>query len=276
MSQTMAARENNLGVSLGDARPHPAAEARTCSRHRSVRTIAPDGGRSVSPNLPHADRWAPPPVRNLILGRLRPIEVRRLEPHLELVRLQAGQVLAEPGTALQRVWFPATCVLSLYVLMGGGDTATVGLIGREGTAGYAAAFGGRRSHARLVVQVPGDALVLPARVVLATLASSATFRQSMLQYAEALHAQALQLAACSALHGAEERLASLLLSLDDRIEPGIVLPLTYGTLHPATRRIQPRPTWRSTPAGSPGTASTSSPPSFPEQIAAAQRSRGPE
>ena len=168
--------------------------------------------------------------RNRLLASLSPGEFKRLEPHLAVAHLSVGETLRDFVAPPKGIWFPETCVVSLVVLMTGGGTAVVGMTGCEGVAAYSPAECGHFVLAREVVQVAGEALFLPARVVQAEFDASSGLRQLMLCHAEALHEQVMQLAACNALHVAEERLARFLLSLQDCTGPSAALPLTQEQL----------------------------------------------
>jgi CRP-like cAMP-binding protein len=165
-----------------------------------------------------------------LLAALKSSDWHRLEPDLQLVRLRPGRVLAEPGEPTEDIWFPETCIITLTVYMEGGSTAEVGILGCDGMVGYPAALGDRRALARALVQVPGDALHLPLKPMLAAFEASPGFRHLVLRYIGALHAEVLQSAACHALHPAELRLARLLLMFQDRGRGGAVMPLTHEIL----------------------------------------------
>jgi CRP-like cAMP-binding protein len=169
-------------------------------------------------------------LHNRLLVALNSSDWHRLELNLQLVHLRPGHVLAEPGEPTQDIWFPETCIVALTVYMEGGSTAEVGILGCDGMVGYPAALGDRCSLARALVQVPGDALHLPLKPMLAAFEASPSFRHLLLRYIGALHAELLQSAACHALHPAELRLARLLLMFQDRGSGDVVVPLTHELL----------------------------------------------
>jgi CRP-like cAMP-binding protein len=167
---------------------------------------------------------------NRLLAALSSSDFHRLGMDLQLVRLRVGDVLAEPGDPVQDIWFPETCIVTLTVYMEEGTTAEVGILGFDGMVGYPAAFGDRRALTRASVQIAGDALRVPAKPVLAAFEASSGFRHLVLRYIGALHAEALQSAACHALHAAELRLARLLLMFQERGRGVPVVPLTHELL----------------------------------------------
>jgi CRP-like cAMP-binding protein len=181
----------------------------------------------------HQDRYMQPSSAapyNRLLAALSSSDFHRFRLDLQLVRLRAGDVLAEPGDPVQDIWFPETCIVALAVYMEEGNTAEVGILGFDGMVGYPAAFGDRRVLTRALVQVGGDALRVPAKPVLAAFEASASFRRVVLRYIGALHAEAVQSAACHALHPTEPRLARLLLMFQERGRGGALVPLTHDLL----------------------------------------------
>jgi CRP-like cAMP-binding protein len=167
---------------------------------------------------------------NRLLAALSSGDFHRLGLDFQLVRLRAGDVLAEPGDPVQDIWFPETCIVTLTVYMEEGSTAEVGILGFDGMVGYPAAFGDCRALTRAVVQVAGDAFRVRARPVLAAFEASSGFRRLMLRYIGALHGEVLQSAACHALHPTELRLARLLLMFQERGRGGAAMPLTHELL----------------------------------------------
>jgi CRP-like cAMP-binding protein len=111
-----------------------------------------------------------------------------------------------------------------------GGCSDVATIGREGMVGLMAAVSSHLALSRGMVQVPGNALRLPASVLKTLFEASPPVRQRCLCYVDALLAQVLQSSACSALHSVEARLCRWLLQLEDRTEGDPRLPLTHDFL----------------------------------------------
>jgi CRP-like cAMP-binding protein len=168
--------------------------------------------------------------RNHLLAALSAPEQAALAPRLERVSAVQGEVLFEPDEECRHVWFPESCVLSLVVVMEGGQSAEAASVGLEGMVGAMAALGGHRTVSRGIVTVPGAALRLPATALRAQFEASPGLRRLCLCHGDALLAQVLQLSACTALHPVEARLCRLLLQLEDRTAPDQILPLTQDFL----------------------------------------------
>ena len=81
-----------------------------------------------------------------------------LLPRLDSVTLKFGDVLYRPREAIQHVYFPIDCLVSLLTLVEGRRALEVGLVGREGMLGIPLALGVRDSPMRALVQGSGTAL----------------------------------------------------------------------------------------------------------------------
>jgi hypothetical protein len=68
---------------------------------------------------------------NKLLAALEPEDFACLEPHLEIVRLQQGQVLCEAGQPLYDAYFPHNVIISLMAVMHDGRTAEMSAFGIE-------------------------------------------------------------------------------------------------------------------------------------------------
>jgi CRP-like cAMP-binding protein len=159
---------------------------------------------------------------NQVLDTLTLGDLCRLKPYLGAERLSRGEILGESSNQAERIYFPETCVVALVVAMSAGNKATVGLIGREG-----AVCG---SVACRVVLVSGSARFLSLSAKQAALEAAPGLEQLLLHYADALHGQVMQVAACNALHPVEARLARFLLSVADRLGPRVPLSLTQDDI----------------------------------------------
>ena len=100
------------------------------------------------------------PCSNHLLLALPAKALRALidEKALEQVELRLGEVLHEPGLAIEYVYFPEVCVISLMAVAEGRMTLEVGLVGAEGMAGIAVAMGSAVSPVRTLVRRDGSAM----------------------------------------------------------------------------------------------------------------------
>jgi CRP-like cAMP-binding protein len=163
-----------------------------------------------------------PPTNRLLLS-LPPRNLKQLEPNLEFIRCQRQQILLDVDTSLDHVFFPNSGVISVVAVYADGNVIEMATIGREGFAGVQAVFGARRSSARLLVQIPGDAAKMSRAAFNHAMKSIPSFRDLMLAYVQAFLEQVLVSAACNGRHSLKERLARWLLMMRDRSDADMML-----------------------------------------------------
>src|SRR5207344_474532 len=95
--------------------------------------------------------------RNRLLLALPSRNLKRLMLELEHIRCQRAQVLMDADSSLDHVFFPDSGVISVVAVYLDGSIIQMATIGREGFTGVQAAFGAKKSSARLLVQIPGTA-----------------------------------------------------------------------------------------------------------------------
>lgn len=164
---------------------------------------------------------------NRLLATLGDAGRREVEPHLKLVSYEAGVTLIDQDEHIDRLVFPTTAAVSLLTVLDSGDAHEHVMVGRDGMVGFAALLDDGISPFRALVQVPGQALVLPrAELQGRTLAG---LRQLAARYSVMLLRLAGQAAACSARHLVEQRVARGLLRLED-ITARDAIPITHEFL----------------------------------------------
>jgi CRP-like cAMP-binding protein len=154
---------------------------------------------------------------NNVLSSLPHAESKRLSAHLELVELAAGEVLSEHGKEVRYVYFPITALLTSLAVVGEGAEFAVSMAGREGICNVTCALGSYCSPFRTVVQCPGQALRMKAKVFVKEFKESAAFRDQVLSFVFALNLQIAQTAACTRHHEIDQRLARWLLMTRDSL-----------------------------------------------------------
>ncbi len=129
--------------------------------------------------------------------------------------MELGHVLYESGVALQHVYFPADCIVSLLYVMQNGASAEIAVVGKEGIVGISLFMGGETTPSRAVVQSGGHAYRLPAALLKEEFGRSGAVQHLLLRYTQALLTQMAQTAVCNRHHSVEQQLCRwLLLSLD--------------------------------------------------------------
>lgn len=154
---------------------------------------------------------------------------RRLARAFEKVPVARGHVFAAADRPQQHVYFPESCLASVFVQLRNGRGVHVGLIGSEGFIGLPILLDIRPVPHRVVCQIPGEAQRIPADEFLRFLARASGMRQLLLQYAGIRLAEETQHLACAALHPVALRLARWLIIIRDRFGSN-ELPLTHDFL----------------------------------------------
>lgn len=158
-----------------------------------------------------------PPIENQLLAALPKKEYARLRPHLTLISLELNEVIYEAGASIQHVYFPHRSMISLLSLRMSGETAEVGVIGREGMVGLPVFLGTNVSSNQVIVQVANGAMRMKASALKAELKRGGTLPGLLLRYTQAHINQISQTAACNNLHSVEQRLCRWLLMVHDRV-----------------------------------------------------------
>ncbi len=152
-----------------------------------------------------------------------------LAPSLQTVPLVMNDVLHEADEVASFVFFPTKGVISMLTVLASGEAVEVATIGNEGMADISAFFGLRTSPARLLVQVPGEAIRMSRDAFDQHLARSAELRQVLGAYSISMFIEVSQTAACNRLHPVEQRCARWLLMTHDRVD-GDTFPITQEFL----------------------------------------------
>ncbi|MGC2406837.1 MAG: Crp/Fnr family transcriptional regulator [Candidatus Cybelea sp.] len=163
------------------------------------------------------------PTGNLFLDHLSERAIKALSPPFVSVSLKHSELVNDDQTASDRVLFPVNSVVSVVLDMSNGDTAEVGIIGREGMTGLAIVLGQASVNQRSIVQIPDSAMCIPIEVFRAALESVPELKAFALRYAQAVLMASGRLSACNALHPTTERCARWLLMAHDRVDGGVLL-----------------------------------------------------
>jgi len=160
----------------------------------------------------------PPDFGNRLLASLPEDDLLHLESLCEQVHSEVGDVLYEPGQAIQYIYFPSDSLISLLAVAEGRMTLEVGSVGREGMIGSSVALGHELAQVRAVVQRAGHSSRIHAADFCAEFARMESLQRLLYRYTDTLLAQAIQIAVCSRFHVLEARLARSLLITRDRLQ----------------------------------------------------------
>ena len=172
---------------------------------------------------------AQPTIRNSLLAALAEHDFALLEPHLTLVTLRKGDVLAEANQPIENVYFPETALGSVVAVSPEGARAEVHMFGCEGMSALAVIHDTDRSPHQVVIQAEGKALQIATHAFQDAMDQSQSLVGTMMRYAQAAFIQSTHTALSNANHTVDERLARWLLMCHDRC-PFDEMPLTHEFL----------------------------------------------
>lgn len=166
--------------------------------------------------------------KNFILDRVSAVDLEDLRPHLRVIDLPHGRVIAHSRQRVPDVYFPHAGILSCVVELESGQAIETGMIGNDGVFGASLALDSKTSLHKVIVQVPGSATVIDAEHVKAVAQSSPDFLALLLGYEQFVLGQVQQTTACNAVHNVEQRMCKWLVRMHDLA--GDELPLTQEFL----------------------------------------------
>ncbi len=158
------------------------------------------------------------PIENRFLAALPPEELDCILPKLEEVELEFGDKIYERGGEIDYVYFPTGSLFSLLAVGPDELTLEMGVVGREGMAGYPVFIEDSISDFRVIVLGSGKAKRMTTADFVFESKRNETLRQMMLQFGRLRFAQASLASACHRFHGVEKRLVRWLLMTSDRLQ----------------------------------------------------------
>ena len=152
---------------------------------------------------------------NRLLASLPSGVYSALTPHLKIVELKFGDVVAEAGSAIRQVYFPYSGVISLVVELDVGSMIETAMVGHDGVLNAAPALDGKVSLNKGIVQVAGSAGTIEVNRFRRLANEFEPFRSLLIRHEQVLFAQSQQSAACNASHTVEARMCRWLLHMRD-------------------------------------------------------------
>ena len=152
---------------------------------------------------------------NRLLASLPSGVYSALTPHLKIVELKFGDVVAEAGSAIRQVYFPYSGVISLVVELDVGSMIETAMVGHDGVLNAAPALDGKVSLNKGIVQMAGSAGTLEVNRFRRLANELEPFRSLLMRHEQVLLAQSQQSAACNASHTVEARMCRWLLHMRD-------------------------------------------------------------
>lgn len=155
--------------------------------------------------------------RNRLLAVLPAADFGLLQPSMELVELEARQVLEVPRTPITHVHFVESGLVSVVGTTVPDHRIEVGMIGHEGMTGVGVVLGDDRSVNEALVQSTGKAWRISTPALQKAMGASPMLTATLLRYVHVFVAQASQTALANGRGKLDERLARWLLMWHDRL-----------------------------------------------------------
>ncbi|MGP7796929.1 Crp/Fnr family transcriptional regulator [Sphingomonas sp. CLY1604] len=155
---------------------------------------------------------------NFLLQNLAPADFAMLRPHLERVPFRTGEALARAGEPIDSVCFPEGAIAGIIDALDGDHRFAVGLVGQEGFVGWPLLLGDDIWPHDVVMRAEdGQALRLPARVLMEAVDRSDTLRRTLLRFTNVMMLQMSRTIVSSLAHSIERRMARWILLYHDRV-----------------------------------------------------------
>ncbi len=157
-------------------------------------------------------------MENLLLASLSSESRELIHSQSTPVTLPLRSVLYTAGRVPSDAYFMTSGFASIVASTSAGESAEVGIVGREGLVGAMHLLGPALAPTECFIQLSGSAMKIPFPKLLQLFKSSEEIRGRILEFVQEQTLSLSQLATCNRLHNAEERLARWLLMVDDRIQ----------------------------------------------------------
>jgi CRP-like cAMP-binding protein len=155
--------------------------------------------------------------RNRLLAVLSPADRELLAPSLEVIDLDARQVLEAPSDPVRHVYFVESGLISVVGTTEPDHRIEVGMVGYEGMTGLCIVLGDDRSANETVVQSSGSALRISTEALRELMKVSRSLTTTLLRYVNVFMVQGSQTALANGRGRLDERLARWLLMWHDRV-----------------------------------------------------------
>lgn len=150
-------------------------------------------------------------LRNRILIGLPREQYEGLFSNLTKRRLNTHQILYDAGDDIRCAYFINDGMASLMSISPDGNSIEVGNVGNEGIVGIPVLLRHVTTPHQVLVQVPGEALVVSADILRQEFDKEGELRNRVLSYAHALATYMSQLGVCNHFHTVDKRLCRWLL-----------------------------------------------------------------
>ncbi len=154
-------------------------------------------------------------LQNQLLAALPEGEFLKIRPALEIVKLEAGDVLWQAEENRRHIFFPTTAVICLLYDSSEGVSIEVGITGSQGMVGVTTFMSEASMATRAVAYSDGNVYRMKASDVKNEFSECGDFQDICMHFTQTLIAQISQTAICNRLHSVEQQLCRFLLYVHD-------------------------------------------------------------
>jgi CRP-like cAMP-binding protein len=174
---------------------------------------------------------------NRLLAGLSASDRGLLEPYLEEVWLNTGQVIERPNQRISHVHFLTSGLVSVVGTTRVNQRIEVGMVGFEGMTGLAIVLGHDSSTNETLVQAKGMSLRIQSADLQRALRASPSLTAALLRYVHVFMMQSSQTALANGRAKLAQRLARWLLMWNDRLQtPHLIVTHEFLALLIGVRR----------------------------------------
>jgi CRP-like cAMP-binding protein len=132
---------------------------------------------------------------------------------------------------IEDVYFPVTCAVSMINVLSDGACVEVAIVGHEGLVGLSVFLEQKKAFSRTVVEVPGEAVKVKARVLKDHKYHLPQLNHFLMRYADIFFRQTFISSGCNRFHSLDQRIARWLLDHNERHPAHTkVFPFTHDFL----------------------------------------------
>src|SRR5262245_13622423 len=153
---------------------------------------------------------------NACLSTLSSDALSLLKPHLTETALREGSILWDVTKPLSEVYFPTSGLISIVLPVSDGAFVEVGSICRQAAVG--AIFDSSDCYTQGVVQIGGRCICIPTQQLFCAAKNHSEIENLVNYCRDWIRMQAQQMAACNAMHPADERFCRWLSQACERMD----------------------------------------------------------
>jgi len=167
-----------------------------------------------------------PPTQNILLGAIPESELDLLLRGSKIVALEDKQLICAQEESIEAVYFPLSGAISLLIKTSEGNAVEGAVAGLQGFFGIPLLLESDTSFAEAIIQVPGQAVRIPAALFKEKSRAAPQLTRILLRYAQFVYKESFISIGCNRFHSSEQRIARWLLEHRERTGRD-VFPFTH-------------------------------------------------